>query len=55
MNEEIRELVVKQAAQDELRSAATYHGMRTLRDQALRLVEQDVTTVAEVLRTIYVA
>lgn len=55
VGEEIRELVVKQAPQDELRSAATFHGMRTLRDQALRLVEQDVTTVAEVLRTIYVA
>ena len=28
--------------------------MRTLRDEALRLVEEDVTTIAEVVRTIYI-
>ena len=28
--------------------------MRTLRDQAVDLVESDVTTIAEVLRTVYV-
>ena len=28
--------------------------MVTLQEQALRLVEQDVTTVAEIMRTIYV-
>jgi type IV pilus assembly protein PilB len=55
VNEEIRELVVRNVAQDELRAVAVRHGMRTLRDQALRLIEDDVTTVAEVLRTIYVA
>ena len=55
VNEDIRELIVKEAAQDELRAAAKYHGLRTLRDQAVRLVEADVTTIAEVLRTVYVA
>ena len=29
----------------------SHEGMRTLRDEALRLVEDDVTTIAEVLRT----
>jgi hypothetical protein len=28
--------------------------MRTLSDQAIDLVEADVTTIAEVLRTVYV-
>jgi type II secretory ATPase GspE/PulE/Tfp pilus assembly ATPase PilB-like protein len=28
--------------------------MRTLREQALQLVQQDKTTIAEVLRTVYV-
>jgi type IV pilus assembly protein PilB len=55
ISEEIRELVVKQASQDELRARAKYEGMRTLRDEGLRLIEQDVTTIAEILRTIYVA
>jgi hypothetical protein len=29
--------------------------MRTLKDEGIRLVGEDVTTVAEILRTIYVA
>ena len=33
---------------------AVEQGMRTLRDEALRLVEDDVTTIAEVVRTIYI-
>ena len=28
--------------------------MKTLRDQAIRLVAEGVTTIAEVLRTVYV-
>jgi type IV pilus assembly protein PilB len=55
VTEEIRELVVKQASQDDLRARAEYEGMRTLRDEGLALIEQDVTTVAEILRTIYIA
>ena len=27
--------------------------MRTLRDEGLRLIEEDVTTIAEVVRSIY--
>jgi type IV pilus assembly protein PilB len=55
ISEEIRELIVKEASQDELAARAKYEGMRSLRDEGLRLIEQDVTTVAEILRTIYVA
>jgi type IV pilus assembly protein PilB len=52
---EIRRLLVGWATQEELRRLATAQGMRTLEQEALALVERDVTTVAEVIRTIYAA
>jgi type IV pilus assembly protein PilB len=55
VSEEIRELVIKQASSDELAALAKYQGMRSLRDEGLSLIEQDVTTIAEILRTIYIA
>jgi type IV pilus assembly protein PilB len=55
ISEEIRELVIKQASSDELEALAKYQGMRSLRDEGLSLIEQDVTTIAEILRTIYIA
>jgi len=53
VTEEIRELVVKQAPHDELRAVAMEQGLSTLRDEGLRLVNDDVTTVAEILRTVF--
>jgi len=50
---EIRRLLVGWATQEELQRMAASQGMRTLRDESIQLVENDVTTVAEVLRTIY--
>jgi type IV pilus assembly protein PilB len=50
---EIKRLVVGWATQEELQRMAVSQGMRTLRQESIRLVEQDVTTVDEVLRTIY--
>ena len=50
---EIKRLVVGWATQEELQRMAVSQGMRTLRQESVRLVEQDVTTIAEVLRTIY--
>ena len=50
---EIKRLVVGWATQEELQRMAVLQGMRTLRQESVRLVEQDVTTIAEVLRTIY--
>jgi type IV pilus assembly protein PilB len=50
---EIRRLVVGWATQEELRRMAASQGMRTLKDEALALVDQDVTTISEVVRTIY--
>jgi type IV pilus assembly protein PilB len=50
----IRELVLRRAPHDEVRKAARAEGMRTLQEEAARLVEGNVTTLAEVLRSIYV-
>jgi type IV pilus assembly protein PilB len=50
---EIKRLVVGWATQEELRRLAVSQGMRTLQDEALSLIEQDVTTISEVVRAIY--
>ena len=50
---EIKRLVVGWATQEELRRMAVSQGMRTLQDEALQLVKDDVTTIDEVVRSIY--
>ena len=50
---EIKRLIVGWATQDELRRLAERQGMRTLRQEAINLVAEDVTTVSEVIRSIY--
>jgi type IV pilus assembly protein PilB len=50
---ELKRLIVGWATQEELQRMAVSQGMRTLREESVRLVEHDVTTIAEVLRTIY--
>jgi type IV pilus assembly protein PilB len=52
---EIKRLVVGWATQDELRRMAVKQGMRTLNDEAISLVQQDLTTIPEVIRHIYSA
>ncbi|WBQ07091.1 GspE/PulE family protein [Kribbella sp. CA-293567] len=49
----IRELVVDHAPLAEIRKTACYEGMRTLQEEGARLVQGGVTTVAEVVRSIY--
>jgi type IV pilus assembly protein PilB len=51
--EQIKELIVRRAPLEELRAMAVGQGMRTLREEALRIIEEDTTTIAEVLRSIY--
>lgn len=51
---EMRDLVVRNAPVAEIRKLAVDQGMVPMRDQALRLVADDVTTIAEVMRTIYI-
>lgn len=50
---ELKRLIVGWATQEELRRLAVSQGMRTLQEEAVRLVESDVTTLSEVIRTIY--
>ncbi|MEI7990897.1 MAG: pilus assembly protein PilB, partial [Actinomycetota bacterium] len=50
---ELRRLIVGWATQEELRRLAVSQGMRTLVDEALTLVENDVSTIGEVVRTLY--
>jgi type IV pilus assembly protein PilB len=50
---EIKRLVVGWATQEELRRLAVSQGMRTLQEEAVSLVDRDITTLSEVIRTIY--
>jgi type IV pilus assembly protein PilB len=50
---EIKRLVVGWATQEELQRMAVSQGMRTLRDEAIQLAADDVTTLSEVVRSIY--
>jgi type IV pilus assembly protein PilB len=54
VTDELKELIVAGAPQAELKHLAVEQGMRTMREQAVQLVTQDKTTIAEVLRTVYV-
>ena len=55
VTDEVRELIIKRAPHDEMRRLALSQGMRTLQEQAVRLVRDGTTTPAEVMRSIYVA
>lgn len=54
VTEAMKQMILKDASHDELRSLAQDQGMRTLRQEALRLVAEDTTTISEVVRAIYV-
>lgn len=49
----VREMILNRAPHDKMREVARSEGMRTLQEQAIRLVEDGTTTAAEVMRTIY--
>jgi len=49
-NDEVRQLLLAHRATGEMRAAAFRHGMRSLRDDGLRLVRLGITTLEEVLR-----
>ena len=54
VSEPVREMILGRASHDEIRKVARHEGMRTLSEEAARLVEAGVTTPTEVLRSIYV-
>ncbi len=49
----IRQLVLDNAVHEEIRKMAISEGMSTLLDEGLKLVRNDMTTVAEVMRHVY--
>jgi type IV pilus assembly protein PilB len=53
LSPEIKRLIVGWATQEELQRMAVSQGMRTLKDEAIRLITEDVTTISEVVRSIY--
>jgi type IV pilus assembly protein PilB len=53
ISDAIRELIVARGTHDEIRRTARAEGMRTLQEEAARLVESGVTTLNEVLRSVY--
>jgi type IV pilus assembly protein PilB len=55
VSDEVRELILDRGSHDELRKLCRAQGMRSLQEEAIGLVEAGVTTLAEVMRTIYVA
>lgn len=53
VTEPIRELVLARASQDEMRKVAVAEGMRTLQEQAVQLVMDGVTNIAEIVRCVF--
>ena len=53
MSDGMRQLVVEEPNHSSLRKLAIAEGMRPLRDEALRLVADDITTISEILRSVY--
>jgi len=54
MSEGIRELVLDRASHEELRKLARSEGMSTLLEEALTLVQNGTTNLAEIMRSVYV-
>ena len=55
VTDEIRQLIVSSSAPFEVRSVAVAQGMRTMANEAMALVGQDVTTIDEVIRNVYIS
>jgi type IV pilus assembly protein PilB len=53
MTERMRELMIQDPVHSQMRELAIEEGMSPLRAQALRLVEHDITTIPEILRSVY--
>jgi len=53
MTPELKRLIVGWATQEELHNLAVKQGMHTLRQEAIHLVSRDITSIAEVIRSVY--
>ena len=54
LDDRLRELVVHRATHAELREAAVAGGMRTLQEAGCDVIDAGGTTIAEVMRTVYI-
>jgi type IV pilus assembly protein PilB len=54
LSDDVKALVLDRAPHDEIRKVAISQGLRPLQDEASRLVTHGTTTIAEVLRSVYV-
>jgi type II secretory ATPase GspE/PulE/Tfp pilus assembly ATPase PilB-like protein len=50
MNYELRQMILKNCSSGDLRDVAKKHGLRTLREDGWRLVQEGLTTPDEVMR-----
>ncbi len=55
ITDEIRQLIVTAAPPQQMRSLAVAQGMRSMSHEAMALVASDVTTIDEVIRTVYIS
>jgi type IV pilus assembly protein PilB len=53
MTDRMRQLIVEDPIHATMRELAIEEGMTPLRDEALRLVAEDITTIPEILRSVY--
>jgi type IV pilus assembly protein PilB len=51
----VKELILQNAPHEKILAVAVSQGMRTMSQEAIQLVEHDVTTIGEILRRIYVS
>ncbi len=55
VTDEIGQLLVQRATPNELRDLAKQQGMRTMGDEAARLIADDITTIDEVICNVFVS
>jgi type IV pilus assembly protein PilB len=53
VTQEMKKLLMRRANHDEIQALAIEQGMRSLRDGGISLVAQDITTISEVVRSMY--
>ncbi len=53
VSDAIRQMIVEKATHTEMRKVAVQEGMKTMQLQAFQLVAEGITTIEEVLRSVY--
>jgi type IV pilus assembly protein PilB len=55
LTDAIKRLIANRASVEEIRRRALKDGMLTMRKDAVAKVDQDITTMSEVIRSVYLA